>query len=131
MWGYGYTVDELDGRESVVRVDAGRLRRKLEEYYGDVGKGDEVRLSLPKGGYTPTFEQTAQSVVETAGDVAQQEPSNVKRWFVGAVVAAAVVVGSGVFLVQKTLGASRPGLGSILRMEMWKTRDGSQHSPSD
>ena len=27
---YGYTVDEIEDRESVVRVDAGRVRRKLE-----------------------------------------------------------------------------------------------------
>jgi tetratricopeptide (TPR) repeat protein len=100
MDAYGYTVDELDGRESVVRVDAGRLRRKLEEYYGDVGKEDVVRLSLPKGGYTPTFERTAQAVAETSREVAQQKFSKFGRWSVGAVVVAAIIFGSGILLVQ-------------------------------
>lgn len=100
MDAYGYTVDELDGRESIVRVDAGRLRRKLEDYYGDMGKEDEVRLCLPKGGYTPTFEQIAQTVAKTPDEVGQPRRSNFKLWLAGAVVIAGIIVGSGILLVQ-------------------------------
>jgi hypothetical protein len=41
--------------DSVVRVQAGRLRAKLQEYYATEGKDDPVFIDLPKGHYSPTF----------------------------------------------------------------------------
>ena len=41
--------------DSVVRVQAGRLRTKLQEYYTTEGKGDPVVIDLPKGHYHPVF----------------------------------------------------------------------------
>jgi len=41
--------------DSVVRVQAGRLRTKLQEYYATEGKEDEIVIDLPKGQYTPVF----------------------------------------------------------------------------
>jgi hypothetical protein len=41
--------------DSVVRVQAGRLRTKLQEYYATEGKDDEIVIDLPKGQYTPVF----------------------------------------------------------------------------
>ncbi|HKX32877.1 MAG TPA: hypothetical protein VJ302_34665 [Blastocatellia bacterium] len=47
---------EFDSRiDSVVRVQAGRLRTKLQEYYATEGKGDLLLIVLPKGQYTPVF----------------------------------------------------------------------------
>src|SRR5688572_152246 len=37
--------------DSIVRVEAARLRSKLAEYYAGEGRHDAVVLSLPKGGY--------------------------------------------------------------------------------
>jgi hypothetical protein len=41
--------------DSVVRVQAGRLRAKLLEYYATEGKFDDVIIELPKGHYKPVF----------------------------------------------------------------------------
>jgi hypothetical protein len=41
--------------DSVVRVQAGRLRAKLQEYYSTEGKDDRIIIDLPKGHYTPAF----------------------------------------------------------------------------
>src|SRR5215831_41534 len=41
--------------DSIVRVEAGRLRAKLQEYYSDEGRNDELLFDLPKGGYVPSF----------------------------------------------------------------------------
>jgi hypothetical protein len=41
--------------DSTVRVQAGRLRVKLEEYYSHEGPNDTVVVELPKGSYTLTF----------------------------------------------------------------------------
>jgi hypothetical protein len=47
---------DFDSRvDSVVRVQAGRLRTKLHEYYETEGKDDRLMIVLPKGQYTPVF----------------------------------------------------------------------------
>lgn len=43
--------------ENVVRVDARRLRRSLEEYYTTEGRDDPVRIWVDSGGYVPRMEQ--------------------------------------------------------------------------
>ena len=49
---------EYDPRlDSIVRVEARRLRAKLAEYYEAEGAADVVRVRLTKGGYAPTFER--------------------------------------------------------------------------
>jgi len=40
----------------VVRIEAGRLREKLREYYDADGQRDPIRIDLPKGTYTPHIE---------------------------------------------------------------------------
>lgn len=42
--------------DSIVRVEVGRLRSKLREYYGSDGKLDPIRIDVPKGHYVPTFD---------------------------------------------------------------------------
>ena len=42
--------------DSIVRVEARRLRNKLEEYYRTEGQEDPVRVLLRKGSYIPIFE---------------------------------------------------------------------------
>jgi Tol biopolymer transport system component len=41
--------------DTIVRVEARRLRAKLEEYYERHGREDLIRIDLPKGSYVPTF----------------------------------------------------------------------------
>jgi hypothetical protein len=40
---------------AVVRVEASRLRRRLQEYFLDPGRDDPVHIALPSGSYVPTF----------------------------------------------------------------------------
>ena len=56
---------QVFGRESgfdprtdpVVRVQARRLRARLERYYREEGQNDEIVVDLPKGGYAPVFKR--------------------------------------------------------------------------
>jgi serine/threonine-protein kinase len=41
--------------DPVVRVQARRLRARLEKYYKEEGQHDEIVVELPKGGYAPVF----------------------------------------------------------------------------
>ena len=57
--------------DSIVRVEARRLRYKLEEYYRTEGREDGIRIVLRKGSYVPIFEyrtrdQRGQSALATA-----------------------------------------------------------------
>src|SRR4030095_5174256 len=41
--------------DTIVRVEARRLRSKLKEYYEGEGRGDSVLIDFPKGSYVPAF----------------------------------------------------------------------------
>jgi TolB-like protein len=43
--------------DAIVRIHACRLRRALSSYYSKSGKGDLLRISVPKGNYIPFFYQ--------------------------------------------------------------------------
>jgi len=77
--------------DSIVRVEAARLRAKLSEYYQGEGRDDAVVLTLPKGGYAPLIRlaERAPAGVAAAPEVAPpvRAPARTKR-----VVAAAAVV---------------------------------------
>ena len=47
--------DYATGDDSVVRVQAGEVRRRLEQYYQAPPPGSQVRIDLPIGAYTPEF----------------------------------------------------------------------------
>ena len=42
--------------DGIVRSHASRLRQRLEQYFSEEGAHETMRLSIPKGGYTPLFE---------------------------------------------------------------------------
>ncbi|MGH9349907.1 MAG: hypothetical protein ACRD26_21865 [Vicinamibacterales bacterium] len=49
--------DRYDPRvDSLVRVEAGRLRARLDEYYSRQGLADPVIIRVPRGSYAPVFE---------------------------------------------------------------------------
>ena len=53
---------------SIVRVEASRLRARLEKYNATEGRNDPLHISLPPGGYTPTFRRIAHPVETEALD---------------------------------------------------------------
>jgi hypothetical protein len=91
--------------DSMVRVQAGRLRAKLSEYYNSDGAEDALVVELPKGTYILAFHQRVPSVRShqgNAGDNTWQGPggrSAGRKWVVATVslgvlllVAAGVIV---------------------------------------
>lgn len=60
--------------DAIVRVEAGRLRSKLLEYYAVSGRDDSIRIDLPKRSYVATFRHAA------AGDTRQSiVAANIER----------------------------------------------------
>ncbi|HXC42454.1 MAG TPA: tetratricopeptide repeat protein [Candidatus Dormibacteraeota bacterium] len=65
--------DSFDPRlDPVVRMAAGRLRKKLQEYYENAGQGDGLRIEVPKGGYAAHF-VTVSARAADESDVQEQK----------------------------------------------------------
>ena len=52
----GRPADFDQKRDSIVRVEAHRLRRRLSEYYEGEGASHRIRIVLPSGQYVPQFQ---------------------------------------------------------------------------
>jgi len=53
---YGRSKSSFDAsRDSIARVEAHRLRKRLKEYYETEGKEHKLQISLPQGSYVPVF----------------------------------------------------------------------------
>ena len=82
--------------DAIVRVEAGRLRRRLSLYYAATGAGDPLRITIPKGGYVPTFELVAAPAgmsSTSATGVTSRSQSRVVLGVAGVVVLLAMAFG--------------------------------------
>jgi hypothetical protein len=59
--------------DSLVRVQAKRLREKLKEYYQTEGKSDKVVIDIPKGHYNTVFSYSRQEAPAPAADIASEQ----------------------------------------------------------
>lgn len=62
------------GDDPVVRVQVGRLRRKLASYYATLGQHDPVRLGVPPGSYRLTYERLPAKAANAHHPVLQFQP---------------------------------------------------------
>jgi tetratricopeptide (TPR) repeat protein len=76
---YGRSSDYDPKVDSIVRVEATRLRSKLRSYYEQQGAEDPIRITIPKGSYVPQFERVSipQALPEAA--VPEALPSAPRR----------------------------------------------------
>lgn len=70
--------------DSIVRVEASRLRGKIREYYGGDGADDPVVIEIPKGHYVPTFR---------LADAANRDRRQKYRAVIYVAIAAAAIAG--------------------------------------
>jgi len=92
--------------DSLVRVQAARLRTKLAEYYASEGSTDTVVVELPKGTYGLTYRERTPTVEPVGGPTrtAVGKASRSSPWVVPAMVALAMVVAAGAgVLIDRTL----------------------------
>src|SRR5437660_3782318 len=88
--------------DSMVRVQAGRLRAKLSEYYASEGADDQIMVELPKGTYALTFHPRPHGVARNHANVSHEAQNNLEangrtsRTWIFAVVALSVVLASAV-----------------------------------
>ncbi|HZQ94948.1 MAG TPA: hypothetical protein VFA67_08060 [Candidatus Sulfotelmatobacter sp.] len=90
--------------DSTVRVQAGRLRVKLAEYYAQEGVSDPILVEIPKGSYALTFQlRPSKAGVQLASPPALQEqekriqifPSD-RGWAIAVVVLSVLLAASSI-----------------------------------
>ena len=74
--------------DPIARVEASRLRGRLDLYYATEGQSDLLWIVLPKGGYIPKFE-VRQPLVSTQQGRERPDERNSRKWKVTAIVALA------------------------------------------
>jgi len=85
--------EQYDPRiDSIVRVEAGRLRAKLDEYYNGAGGSDDVMIRIPRGTYAPVFERRAREQPVGAAVAALPARRQSFSWRGGTAMLSAVVV---------------------------------------
>ena len=103
--------------DSTIRVQAGRLRSKLAEYYAAEGAQDHILVELPKGSYALSFHERAHEIRSSDANPAYQSPLEiaiaaqpVRKWLAvvimsSVVLAAVVAVATDRFLVRRAAHA--------------------------
>jgi adenylate cyclase len=111
--------DSYDPRiDSIVRVEVRRLRSRLDDYYRGPGVSDPVLITIPRGAYVPVFSgrdtpsapasiPVVPAAVQPAAVVAGEMPKSHRRPMTFAVIAAAVVVSTGLIVGTLMLNPSR------------------------
>jgi len=92
---FGKPSDYDPQTDSSVRVQIGKLRQKLEEYYRSESPEDEIRIDLPKGHFKLEFRPNPN------GEGKPPAPPASRRWVLAA-AAAVLLAGGGFWLYQQT-----------------------------
>ncbi|MFL6442624.1 MAG: malectin domain-containing carbohydrate-binding protein [Candidatus Sulfotelmatobacter sp.] len=97
--------------DSIVRVEANRLRKRLSEYYAHEGASDLIRITIPVGQYVPSFEKVAVSAREVLAPVSADTQQDAlgrewyrRSWMIAAAVALMVAAVAAGFLLRDKYG---------------------------
>jgi hypothetical protein len=63
---FGRPKDYETALDNIVRVHASTLRKRLEQYFIEEGRGETLTIELPKGNYAPVFRERTASVITPA-----------------------------------------------------------------
>jgi TolB-like protein/Flp pilus assembly protein TadD len=98
---YGRRPDYNPQVDSTVRVEAGRLRARLRQYYDAGGQSEPLEIVLPKGSYVPVF-QPRPSIAAAPVDVPLRENSHRSRRLHALAAAALLGVCAALFIWPRT-----------------------------
>lgn len=93
--------------DSIVRVEANRLRKRLSEYYGGEGASHALQITIPVGQYVPRFdarkiEPTQKDAVsiEIGAASATHKGWRASHWVIGAGIVLVVMTGIWIAYIQ-------------------------------
>jgi len=129
--------------DGIVRSHASRLRQRLEQYFNEEGAHETIRLTIPKGGYTPLFEAHSQPLLQSESVLSPAPPDSIeevsdvrtspviantyRRLFWATSIALIAACSFIVFLLVHAHSAqSSPG--SVTKHPLWSMLFGADHS---
>src|SRR5438132_1623472 len=116
---FGRPADFDPQSDSTIRVQAGRLRMKLAEYYSSEGADDPLVVELPKGTYVLSFHQRAHAPArEFRPEVAPESQPKVRRATIALSVLLTAALAVIVMLVETR---NKPAVGAAGYVEMAPT----------
>jgi hypothetical protein len=77
--------------DAIVRLQVGRLRQKLADYYRTEGKDDELVFDLPKGHFKLKWEARTAPIEEPEEAVVSAPPGNQSQWKSATLALAAIL----------------------------------------
>jgi Tol biopolymer transport system component len=100
--------------DPTVRVDAGKLRTRLTEYYETPGRNDPIVISIPKGTYVPCFEpRVSEHSAKLVASVPPPRRSPTTLVLGGVLVLLAACAVWGARLLLASLSVSGPATGTV------------------
>ena len=110
---FGRSADFDPQADSTVRVQVGRLRQKLQEYYHTEGVSDAVQVELPKGSYALEIHRAPTNVHKPAmaaappSPVLQHSDAEKNKWAAAVLVLSLLLAGAIVLLLVQRAYVSR------------------------
>jgi hypothetical protein len=138
---FGRSSDFDPQLDSMVRVQAGRLRGKLAEYYSTNGTDDGIAVELPKGTYVLAFHHHAagrRAHVNPPTETEWQSPRagyNQRKWIiaaglsVGVLLLASAAVVLGILWSRNSAQAGPPELAPAAFRVFWNSFVSGQEEP--
>lgn len=127
---YGKATDFEAAVDPIVRVDARRLRDKLREYYAGAPQNG-VLIAVPKGSYTPVFQQRNDAnrdadavIAPTLADAHTRRSATYRWWWIGT---------AGITAIAVAYGGTRLGIherSEPLRLLTATAMPGAEENPS-
>ena len=127
--------------DSTVRVQAGRLRVKLAEYYAHEGPDDVIVVEIPKGSYALTFHlrpsrggaQPTTSLAVESGAKTNTPPPSARGWAITVLVLSVLLTASVVTIAAllartRTQAASSPAPPAVYQI-FWSRFVGAPQTP--
>jgi hypothetical protein len=122
---FGRRTSYNPGNDNIVRHYARLLRKRLDEYFAGEGRGESIRISIPRGGYIPAFHlhEPIQDAVEVSLPEAEAldagQASRDNREHEGAPVSVAVVRGATASPIAPQSEVLMPFLRAMLHRYQW------------
>lgn len=108
VFGRGESFDQ--DTDSIVRVHANRLRKRLSEHYAAEGANRSIQITIPVGQYVPFFQRTvSDSAAASTGNAHKARAPAMPAWnrapqapwFIGAAAAVLIALISSLFLLRQ------------------------------
>lgn len=115
---FGRSTDFDPQLDSMVRVQAGRLRVKLAEFYGSDGAEDPIIVELPKGTYVLSFHHRAAGASRAHSSLnsnGQMESTSPRRTWMIATVLLGVLLAFSVIAILSLISNRNPAQAGIAR----------------